>query len=165
MMLEMAAVLPSVWETYLYAVMFNPRIESRGAGDFVKFVAIFEKPGGGEVIGYVQGVVEENGAGLLGDILVVQEIHVPGGPFGLKMVAMSPRKMGIGSDLLVRFESEMAARGVGDLYGSLPDDKPEVIECLVKWYEKRGYQVVLDPAFVPNQSRFSGRISTTIHPS
>ena len=161
----MVTVLPSVGGTYMYAVMFNTRIESRGDGDFVKFVAIFEKPGGGEVIGYVQGVVEENGGGLLGDILVEEEIHVRGAPFGLKKVAMSPRKMGIGSDLLVRFESEMAARGVCDLYGNLPNDKPEVIECLVRWYEKRGYQVVLDPAFVPNQSRFSGRISKRINQS
>ena len=143
-------------------MMHDPRIEFCGEGDFVKFVAILDKPDGRDVIAYVQGLVEENETGLLGDIHVEEQIKVAGGFFGLIKVPQSPRNRGIGSLLLLRFESEMAARGVRQLSGNLPNERPEVIECLVRWYENRGYQVILDSNFERNQARFSGKITKSL---
>ncbi|OYV04336.1 MAG: hypothetical protein CFE26_17430 [Verrucomicrobiales bacterium VVV1] len=71
----------------------------------------------------------------------------------------------MGSDLLGRFESELANRGIVQIYGHLPNESPEVIDCLTRWYQKRGYQVNVNPkpGEVPNGSK--GKISKTIHPS
>ena len=112
----------------------NPSIVYQGAGDLVKFVAIFHKSGCTVSVGYVQGVVEGNGVGLLGDIMVQEEIQITGGLFGLKQVPHSPRKQHIGTDLLEKFETEMIARGVTELYGHLPHAGSEVTDCLAKWY-------------------------------
>lgn len=142
--------------------MENPRIESTGDGNFVKIVAIFDKPGRGEVIGYAQGVIEDGGIGLLGDIHVQEQILVAGGLFNLKRIPYVPRRQGLGSDLLARFESEMASRGVTRIYGHLPNESAEVIERLTKWYQERGYDVNLspEPGEVPRGSR--GKILKSI---
>lgn len=142
--------------------MANPRIESRSEGNLIKVVAIFNKPGMEQKIGHAQGVIEGDGIGLLGDILVQERIFVPGRLFGLKKIPYFPRRQGVGAELLARFESEMASLGVTRIYGHLPNENPEVIECLVNWYQKRGYQVNLDPApgEIPRGSR--GKISKLI---
>ena len=139
--------------------MENPRIESTGEGNFVKIVAIFDKSGRGEVIGYAQGMIGGDSIAMLGDIHVQEQIFVAGGLFTFRKIPFSPRRQGLGTDLLARFETEVASRGVTRIYGHLPNGSTEVVDCLTKWYQKRGYDVNLspEPGAVPRGSR--GKIS------
>ena len=138
--------------------MENPRFESIGNGNFVKIIATFDNAGRAEPIGYAQGMIEGDGIGLLGDIHVQEQILVPGGRLNLKRISFSPRRQGLGSDLLARFETEMKSRGVTRIYGHLPNLSTEVIGCLTNWYQKNGYDVNLSPAPGEVPHGFRGKI-------
>jgi GNAT superfamily N-acetyltransferase len=136
----------------------SPAIEARGFGDVVKFVATLKIAGRTFEAGYVQGVVEGGGRGLLGYILVHKRVGAPARPWNFWTSRVFFRERGIGSALLKAFEAEMVAKGVVELNGQLPDEPLETIERLKGWYEKRGYEVMLDPHSEGYPNRSAGRI-------
>lgn len=90
-------------------------------------------------IGQVKGNVEEGGIGFLGDIILKNEIKVPGGFLGLGKRKLQIRGKGFGKQLLDRFEQEMSSQGVAVIQGNLVPETADKLEWLIGWYRNQGY--------------------------
>jgi hypothetical protein len=91
-------------------------------------------------IGEARGSVEENGVGLLSDILLENEIEVSGGFLGMFKKKIQIRGKGIGTQLLASFEQEMDKKGVVMIQGNLVPEEPKKLEWLIAWYRDHGYE-------------------------
>ena len=90
-------------------------------------------------IGQAKGKIEEGKIGFLGDIVLENEIEVPGAFLGFVKKKLQIRGRGFGKQLLDRFEQEMSTRGVLEIQGNLVPETADKLEWLIGWYRNQGY--------------------------